>query len=307
VTVERVKFADGRPLDAAEVKLLEAVNAGQTADYRPFIASGKAPPQVEHWDDSRTISAGAILGIIRGTTPGLRLTRAGLRIAGARIAGALQLASLHFPYPLELIGCRVDNPIVLDGAKIDSLNLTGSRIGRMNASSLEVSSGVFLNNGFVAEDTVCLHHSRIGGDLSCAGGKLNHSERLALDAEGVEIGGHVLLSNGLTANGQVNFTDAKVGGLFYCAHGLIENPGRKALTMDRARFASDVIFSNAFKVRGEMSCAGATITRLLYFNNCSLDNSEGRALAARMECALALTRCWGTGFMREGRCSSATR
>ena len=150
------KMVKRRPFSAAEIKLLDAVNAGRAADYRSPFASGDLLAQGDHWGDERTISAAAIRGIINETIPALCPTPAGMRIAGARIAGELQLASVQIPYPLELIGCRVENPITLNRAKLDFLNLSGSHIGRMNGESLELSSSVFLNNGFVATDEVCL-------------------------------------------------------------------------------------------------------------------------------------------------------
>src|SRR5262249_1836730 len=153
-----------------------------------------------------TISANAIGLILKKAIPALAPTSTGVRIAGATISGELQLQSLRIPYPFELIECHVEEPINLIGANLDSLDLSGSRIGRLNAESLKLSSGVFLSNGFVAKDEVCLRRVHVGGDLSCIGGQFDHPRQLALNAEGAIINGHVLLSNGLTVNGQVNLT-----------------------------------------------------------------------------------------------------
>jgi len=112
-----------RRFSPAEIRLLDAVNAGQTADYRSPARSADAPAEGEHWGDERTVSAAAIRAIIDEPIPGCRPTRAGVRITGARIAGELKLTALDIPYPLELIGCRVAEPINLSGAKLALLDL----------------------------------------------------------------------------------------------------------------------------------------------------------------------------------------
>ena len=176
----------------AEIKLLDAVNAGQTADYRLPLTSGDFPNQAKDWSAERTISASVIRSIVTQAIPAVRPTPAGVGIAGARIAGELQLASLNVPFPLELTECHIEQPMNLCGAKIDSLNLTGSHIGRLNADSLELSSSVSLSNGFLAKDEVSLRRAIIGGDLSCIGGSFcqHHPQYLALNAEGAIIHGH---------------------------------------------------------------------------------------------------------------------
>ena len=266
-------MGEGR-FSPAETKLLDAVNRGRIADYRSGIAAEQPGPR----GDERTISADAIRAILTGTIPALCPTSAGIRIAGARIAGELRLASLKVSYPLEFLQCQFEDPINLNGAELNSLSLAGSRIGRMDAGALEISSGISLSQGFTSEE-IDLRRAHIGGDLSCIDSKFEGGQ-LAINSEGAAIDGHLLLSNGLSISGQVNLTNAKVGGLLYCAHSLIENRGSKALILDSARFAAGVIMSNGFKVRGEVSAAGAVINRILYCSNCSLDNSGAAAFAA---------------------------
>ena len=177
--------------------MLDAVNAGRIADYRSPVTSCDAPAQGGCSGDERTISANAIHAIVNQAIPALRATEAGVRIAGARIAGELQLESVRIPYPLELIGCRIDRPINLNRAKLEFLNLAGSQIDGIRADSLELSSSLCLSNGFVTTGEVRLRRARIGGDLSCIGGRFDRPEHLALDAEVATIHGHVLLSNGV--------------------------------------------------------------------------------------------------------------
>jgi hypothetical protein len=130
-------MSKGHIFSRAETELLSAVNSGRRADYRlPDFDSGED-------FTGRTVSGETIRAIIEGVVPGVRPTAAGLRIAGARIVGDIQLTSLRFGYPLEMIKCHVDSPIKLTGAKLEFLNLAGSHIESVDAASLEVSSGVF--------------------------------------------------------------------------------------------------------------------------------------------------------------------
>ncbi|MBV8809467.1 MAG: hypothetical protein JO033_12410, partial [Acidobacteriaceae bacterium] len=124
-----------RRFSRAEIKLLDAVSSGLIADYR---SSSGAAEQTGCWGEERTISAEVVRAILGGTISALRPTSAGMRIMGARIAGELQLASLHVPYPLELVECRFDSSINLNSARLNFLSLAGSRITRMDAEAVKI-------------------------------------------------------------------------------------------------------------------------------------------------------------------------
>src|SRR5205823_9567245 len=106
-------MAEERRFSSAEIKLLDAVKAGELADYRLVHGASQCG---ESWTDERTISANTIRAILDSAIPGLYPTPAGMRIAGARITGELQLASLRVAYPVEFLECRIEGPINLNGA-----------------------------------------------------------------------------------------------------------------------------------------------------------------------------------------------
>ena len=82
-------MAERRSFSSAEIKLLDALNAGRIADFRSPVTTSDKPAEGKNWGDERTISAATIRAIINDAIPGCSPTAAGVHIAGVRIAGEL--------------------------------------------------------------------------------------------------------------------------------------------------------------------------------------------------------------------------
>src|SRR6266566_9459619 len=70
----------------------------------------------------------------------------GLRLHGAAITGPMDLAGLDVPFPLRFEDCEFDSPLVLEGALLHELALTGcSRVPGMLANGLRVRRDIDLS------------------------------------------------------------------------------------------------------------------------------------------------------------------
>jgi hypothetical protein len=86
------------------------------------------------WDDARTVRAELLTELLTAERATSR-PRA-IKIKGARITGPLDLEALALACPLLLRGCRIDEPINLDGASLNNaegmaLNLEAARVAQL--------------------------------------------------------------------------------------------------------------------------------------------------------------------------------
>ena len=69
---------------------------------------------------------------------------------------------------------------------------------------------MYLDGEFEAKGTVRLSGAKIGGMLSCRGGKFYRPGGKALDAQNIETGGDVYLDEGFRAEGKVVLNSKRV-------------------------------------------------------------------------------------------------
>jgi sRNA-binding regulator protein Hfq len=149
----------------------------------------------------------------------------------------------------------------------------------LNASGIDVKSGVYLRNGFNAEGEVSLVSATIGGDLDCEGGQFinpNDPNGYALNANRANIMSSVYLSEGFKAEGEVNLTSAKIGGNLECDNGKFIDPN--ALNAYSINIGGNIFLRNCFKAKGGVNLVGATIDGDLDCSKGQFINPNGDAL-----------------------------
>ena len=261
-------------LTDAEKKLEGAVRRGEVADYRTRNKEFDHPADGANWGSERTIRAEVIYALAVGDNSDVHAK--GLRIRGAKIAGALDLDSAQIPHPLALVDCFIGEPITLRDADAPLVNLTGSRVVGVQADGLRTRSGVFLRNGFHATGEVRLGGAKIGGQLDCTGGTFEN----ALYADGATVDGDVFLRNRFHATGEVRLLAAKIGGQLDCSGGTFENAKGIALVADRATVDGDVFLRSGFRATGELRLVGARIVGNLDCQGGTFEKAKGKALNA---------------------------
>lgn len=205
-------------------------------------------PQV--WGAEREIHAGVLRWLCVDKAACALVDPKGVRLAGARITGALDLSHAEIPFPLELSRCRIPDGVNLIGSKIPRVVLDGSWIGSVNADGADVKQSLFLGKGFRCDGEVSLVMAQVGATLVCEGGWLAHGKsKVALSADGLSVGGDALLRAAskhrpFRADGKVSLIGAKIGGDLDCSGGSFAVSAGEAINLERASIGGALAFTS---------------------------------------------------------------
>ena len=274
-------------LSEAEIGVLEAAPDGTVADCRGLggdedlqNVDGTPRPPGEQWPETRNVRADLIRWLCVDREAREQVDPRGIQIRGARITEPLDLSFTKVLFPLGMFGCRLDQPLNLQWAKMPVLSLEGGWTGQIFADGLNVEGGLFLRNGFHAEGEVRLVGAAIGGDLNAEGGTFKNSNGYALNADGIKVTGRVFLRNGFSAEGEVRLLGATIGSDLDATGGRFKNSNGYALNADGIKVTGRVFLRNGFSAEGEVRLLGATIGGDLDAAGGRLKNSNGDALSA---------------------------
>lgn len=239
-------FTKDRKPTPAEQTLIEATRLGEVA-----LINLRRPTERVEADVVRT---DLIAWLAMGGGDGCRPSGAGVTLQGAWVAppaGAeeFDLRGERLTVDLALWNCHIAAPLMMLGAKTQTLALSGSKLAAADsdgdalvADGAEIGGNLFLaaheGDRFEADGAVRLLGATIGGVLDCVGAKLvagaNAVEGAALIADGLSVTGSVFLSAGadhrFEANGAVRLPGATIGGNLTCVGG---------------RFRGDMVLQNA--------------------------------------------------------------
>jgi hypothetical protein len=260
-------------LTSAERILFQHAALGTLADY----AKGEAADLEAgaSWGPARTVRAEKLRELLTGKVSEGPVHWRGVRIQGAKITGTLDLETATIPYPLELIGCWFDEPILLTDADARRIFLDGSHITALHARRLQVRGDLHLREGFTASGDVALDGASIEGHLDCSGGRfLGLPQSLSGDQISVtgdmkfgvaEIAGQQVP---FTATGLISLVAANLGGDLNCDGGQLQGKGRPeatSLRLDRAHIAGNVYLGvtdeagRAFAAAGQVRMRGTKV------------------------------------------------
>jgi hypothetical protein len=195
--------------EVSEADVLECVRAGRVLD----CAEGAI---------RRRVDAGLLRRLC--LEPRDRVDPRGLRLRNAAIVGLLDLAGLEVPFPLRFEGCEFDSPLVVEGAHLNELAVTGcSLLPGLLANGAHMGRDLDLSRSHImgthrtnASNThgaaVWLCESNIGGRLLCAETIISTDGGRAIQADRMRTGGAVRFLDGFSALGEVRLLGAHVGG-----------------------------------------------------------------------------------------------
>ncbi|MEM9319870.1 MAG: hypothetical protein AAGA70_12840 [Pseudomonadota bacterium] len=178
----------------------------------------------------------------------------GVRIAGARIEGKLNLEGAKLRGDLGLVNCDLDTAPLLQSARVKSLFFYRAAFSGLKGSQLQAEGGVFLRQAEVS-GAVELLRAKLGGDLDCTGATLQAAKR-ALSCDGLQAEGNVFL-RGATVAGAVRLLGAKLGGNVDCTGATLQ-AAETALSGDGLR-ADGNMFLGGATVAGEIRLPGAKL------------------------------------------------
>lgn len=148
----------------------------------------------------------------------------GLRLRNAVIAGSVDLAGLDLPFPLRFEACEFDSALVVAGATLAELALTGCaslpgllgnglRVRRdLDLSGSRVTGGHRTSASTSKRSAIWLCESYIGGRLLCVNTSIDAAGERSLQADRMHVGGTVRLLHGFTARGEVRLVGARIEG-----------------------------------------------------------------------------------------------
>ena len=172
---------------------------------------------MQAWGPERSIHATVLRRLLLDTSE--PIDPRGIRLAGVRIVGELDLTSATIIRPLLLHFCQLGDGqgVVLDYAALDRLEFTHCQIAGLTARRVKISQLLHLRGTSMIGYPMILAGGQIG-QLTCAGAHLTGADQNgnALVGDRLRIDGDAFLTNGFTAAGAVRLSGAHITGQLAC-------------------------------------------------------------------------------------------
>jgi hypothetical protein len=211
----------------------------------------------------------------------------GLRLSNAAVAGLLDLAGFDIPFPLRFEGCEFDSPVVVEGAHLNELAVTGcDRLPGLLANGVHIGRDLDLSRSRIVgthrtnasstrKAAVWLCESVIGGRLLCADTKISASGERALQADRLRTGGAVRFLDYFTAEGEIRLLGADIGGSLDLTGAHILAPAGIALDLGDAAVGGSVLLTGGSRgrravVHGRLDIGGARVSGHFIVRNATL-------------------------------------
>jgi hypothetical protein len=165
-----------------------------------------------------------------------RVSRYGIRLRNAAIAGSLDVSGLDIRFPLCFEGCAFDSPLIVEGADLYGLEVTGCdplpgvqangvRIRRdLDLSRTHVTGSLRTSASTSKKSAIWLCESRIGGRLLCVDTVIDGGADRCVQADQMQVGGNIWLIHGFRARGELRLRGARIGGSLDLTGASVESP-----------------------------------------------------------------------------------
>ena len=263
------RFANLSSAELAMLRFSDTDNV-ERGDFAVAGTSAKAadrsndPEHAGDWAASREIRASLIRWLCVDRDALAFVDPKGIRVIGARIVGALDLALVSVPIPLVLDNCLFTDAVNLDGAEVPYLEFDGSYAREIHASGLNVRNNFSMGKGFHAA-AVILDHAKIGLDLDLGGARLHYEKnparpfldrtKVTLFAYLIQVGGNLWLNRGFESKGAINLGGAKIAANLHFDSGHFINPNSIAISVPGAGI-DGVVYLAGFGADGDVVVNG---------------------------------------------------
>ncbi|WP_327308327.1 hypothetical protein [Streptomyces sp. NBC_01298] len=163
------------------------------------------------WGRGRTVRAAVIAVLLSGANAAQPGATPGLKLAGARISGFLDLSDLELGQALRIEACWFEEAPKLDGASTRTIRVTDSRLPGLHAALVRVEGHLDLSRSRV-EGCLNLLSASVAGGLVLNGTRVCVSEGWAVIADGLVTGGGVFCMHGFTVRGGIRLLGAQLPG-----------------------------------------------------------------------------------------------
>ncbi len=260
--------AEQRVWDAFPVRSL--VDLGGEPDDPADLASAA------DWGADRTVRGEVIAALLLGAAAAEPGRVPGVRLAGARIAGVIDVSDGEVAATLDLVGCFIDSPPDFDGASCRTIRLVGCVLPGFTAKQAEVRGSLRFESCAVS-GCIVVRNTRLAGSLHLSGSRLGCAGGEALSAGGITASG-ALYAGGLRVEGNLRLIGGTFNGGVFLDGARLSHPDGDTITGDGITVRSVVDLSRTVH-DGTLSLRGAHVGSLT-LEGATLRNPGGYALHA---------------------------
>ncbi|GLZ37502.1 hypothetical protein [Actinokineospora sp. NBRC 105648] len=159
-------------------------------------------------------------GVLRRRRPSIAPI---VSVSDRYLVGPLDLRAVEFPYLLEFVRCRFEQPPDMRQARLAGVEFRDCWLPGLQGRNLRSDNDVQLVDGTVVAGTVDLTDGEIHGTLVLRGSTLVAESGPALHADRLQLAGALLAPN-LTARGEIRIPGLRTGGNVNFAGALLDNP-----------------------------------------------------------------------------------
>ena len=214
--------------------------------------------------DQGALSAEVVRNLLTRSNPNWRVTRAGVRVVGARIIGVLDLTGTTIDFPIAFIDCYFAHELALRGATLQSIFLGGSDVPGIDASSSHIHGDVQLCDGFRAHARVRFDRAIVDGNFSLNGAHLNSHNHPTSLTDGTFVSSMLADSH--------DHVGVRVSTSFSSSSELLDRSRRSAFFADEMTIHGHLLMSNSFHSVGEVSMRRAHIGGVFYCCHARFEN-----------------------------------
>ncbi|GAA2883561.1 oxidoreductase [Actinoplanes cyaneus] len=209
----------------------------------------------------RRVRAEVLRALALGARPAEPGCLPALRIAGAVVTGSLRLAYADVSVPITICDSQVGEPILIYGARLRRLTLSGSDLAGVEAQGVVVESGIDLT-GAVSTGPITLTGARVDGVLLLDGARLSGGP-VALDATHLTVSRSILARKGFECHGEIRLGGAEIAGSVRFDGAFLDNPGEWAIQAQGLRVGAVLDFSGGARVAGGIRLSNAVVASVL--------------------------------------------
>ncbi|MFD4527435.1 oxidoreductase [Streptomyces sp. NPDC058470] len=260
-------------LTPPERQVWDAFAEGRWVDLRSGEAEADDPVRGGSWGPERTVRAAVLVALLVGGDAGSSGAVAGLRLAGARITGQLDLDGAEIGHVLWLEHCRLEEAVSLYGASTRTAHIRDSWVPGVEAGLARVQGHLDLKRSVLDGDRLSLVNAHIAGELNLNGTRISTPGEWAVFAGGLVMEGGVFCKN-LTTRGGVRLLGAQLSGGLFMQGARLSSPEGVALAADSVT-AGTLDLSKGFTAEGTVRLRGARISDNLTFEGATLKGARG--------------------------------
>ncbi|TQM82062.1 hypothetical protein FHX81_4454 [Saccharothrix saharensis] len=195
-----------------------------------------------------------------------------VRVADRFLTGVLDLRAVEFPYLLEFVRCRFEEPPDLRQGKLAGIEFAECWLPGLSARNLSCANEVSLA-GSTVEGLVDLVDADVAGSLSLRDSALVVPDGIALHADRLKLAGG-LLAQRVRVTGELRMAGAHVGGYCNLSGGTLTNPLGHSVNGTGLHVGGNLLMNDC-ALRGTVLLAAARVDSALTLRGTSA--ADGRA------------------------------